>query len=234
LDQAEAAIRHGRVRVNGQCPREPLFRVRDADQVAFDGRSVSLSARTRVVMFHKPAGCVTSHHGDAGRPTVFDLLARVLPSDLASYGWHAIGRLDVNTTGLLLFTNDEELVAHVTSPGTKLAKRYVATVQGAPTASALSPLTVGIPLGGDLAHAVAARVRGPGVVELLLTEGKFHQVKRMLGAVGFPVRALHREAVGELGLDVPEGQARVLTDSEVTRGLGYVARLFHAGADRRR
>jgi 23S rRNA pseudouridine2605 synthase len=214
--EAEAAVRAGRVTLNGRVVRQPLTTLKRGDVVRVDGRAVSLDARTLALAFHKPPGCVTSHADPQERPTVFDLLSKALPKDLRRYGWHAVGRLDVDTTGLLLFTNDEHLVAHATRPETKLPKRYLARVQGRATSHKLAELRT--PKG---APPVGVRVRAENEVELTIAEGSFHQVKRMLGAVGLPVLALHREAVGLLELDVPLGSARLLTDDEISRKLRF-------------
>lgn len=220
-EEAEAAIRAGRVSLSGRVVREPLSLLRPTDEVRLDGRKVSLEAPTLVLAFHKPAGCVVSTVDQSGHPTVFDLFRGSLTPDLARYGWHAVGRLDRDTTGLLLFTNDERLVGHATQPATHLPKRYVAQVQGNPDEARLEPLRQGLILDDGPARPAKARVREPGVVELTLTEGRFHQVKRMLGAIGLPVRKLAREAIGTIELGVPEGQWRKLSEEEVAEGLGF-------------
>lgn len=220
--EAEEAIRDGRVAVGGRVEREPFAPVRAGAEIRVDGRTVDLSAETIALMLHKPAGLVTAGTDPEGTGTVFEHLARVLPPELSRYEWLASGRLDRDTTGLLLFTNEERLVAHVTSPESHLPKRYEAEVDGQPTEAALEPLRQGIELEDGPARPAKARVLGPGRVELILMEGRHHQVKRMLAAVGFPVRALHRAQVGEVVLDVPVGQVRRLTATEVTRGLGFM------------
>ncbi len=221
--EAEAAIREGRVQVDGQGVREPFAPVRPGQRVQVDGRERSLEATVRVLMFHKPAGPVVHGSDPEGVGTVFERLRAVLPEALTGYEWHAVGRLDRDTTGLLLFTNDERLVRHVTSPETHLAKRYVAKVAGLPAEAALQRLREGLVLEDGPTRPAGARLREPDVVELTLTEGRHHQVKRMLAAVGHPVRQLHREAVGGVTLDVPEGGWRRLEDAEVARGLGFHA-----------
>src|SRR5687767_11443116 len=123
IDQAEAAIKAGRVSLRGKRATTPLALVSRTDEVRVDGQRVSLDAPTRALMLHKPAGAVTSKVDQEREPTVFDLLQTTLPAPLLSYEWHAIGRLDRDTTGLLLFTNDERLVAHVTRPESHLPKR---------------------------------------------------------------------------------------------------------------
>lgn len=221
---AEAAIRAGRVSVDGVVAREPLAPVRRGAKVTLDGHGVALDFHTRILLFHKPAGLVTHGSDPEGIGTVFDGLGRVLPEGLRGYGWHAVGRLDRDTTGLLLFTNDEKFVAHATLPETHLPKRYVATVGAEVTEAALEALRAGPTLDDGPTRANTARSRGPKVVELTLTEGRYHQVKRMLQAVGLPTLALHREAVGDVVCDVELGQVRELTAEEIQRGLRYTPR----------
>ncbi|MHB8874689.1 MAG: pseudouridine synthase [Myxococcaceae bacterium] len=221
LEDAERAIRAGRVSVGGKKATEPLAPLRPGQPVKVDGREVSLEARTLVLAFHKPGGVVSSRSDPEGGGTVFERLSAALPPELKGYGWHAVGRLDRNTTGLLLFTNDERFVAHATSPQTHLPKRYVAKVLGKADDQKLEPLRKGMSLHDGPARPAKAELRGPGVVAITLTEGRNHQVKRMLGEVGLPVVALHREAVGELTLDVGPGEVRLLTDDEVRAGLSF-------------
>jgi pseudouridine synthase len=228
--QAEEAVRSGRVRINGRKADQPLTVVRRGDSISVDGRPVSLETRTRVLALNKPAGCITTAVDPDGRCTVFDVLRERMPPALHSFEWHAIGRLDADTTGLLLFTNDEGLVAHVTQPASKLPKRYRATVQGVPAEAALEPLRQGLRLGKQTFLPVRARVRGPSEVELILEEGRYHQAKQMLGAVGFPVRALHREAIGRLELAAGGEELRELSPEEIRDGLAYEPRTFPIGA----
>lgn len=224
LKDAEAAIAAGRVKVDGKVVTAPFAPVAADSDVRLDGARVNVAPVTKVVMFHKPAGVVTSDHDPEGVGTVFDALARVLPPELQGFGWHAVGRLDRDTTGLLLFTNDEKFVAHATAPDTHLPKRYLARVSGKPTDDALAPLRVGVELDDGKTRPAGAAVLADGRVALTLTEGRNHQVKRMLGAVGLPVLALHREAIGALVLDVPEGACRLLRDAEVADQLSYFPR----------
>lgn len=222
LTQAEQAIREGRVRLDGRKETEPMAPVHASSRAALDGQAVSLAWRTQVLQFHKPAGVVS--HGHESQ-TVFDALRAVLPMGLQNVGWHAVGRLDRDTTGLLLFTNDEKFVAHATLPETHLRKRYVARVGTAVQPAQLESLRRGVKFDGEnMSLPAQARARGDDSVELVLTEGRFHQVKRMLNAVGLPTLSLHREAVGTLELDVPVGAYRLLTDDEVKTALGFTLR----------
>jgi pseudouridine synthase len=224
LAEAEQAIREGRVTVDGVVANEPLSPVRDGARVRVDHELVSLAFHTRVLLFHKPAGLITHGSDPEGIGTVFEGLARVLPPALRNFGWHAVGRLDRDTTGLLLFTNDERFVAHATQPATHLPKRYLATVGADVTPRALEALRRGIELDDGPTRPAVAKARGPRQVELTLTEGKYHQVKRMLQHVGLPTLTLHREAVGDLTCDVPVGAFRELTSVELTAGLRYLPR----------
>ncbi|MBZ4422238.1 pseudouridine synthase [Myxococcus sp. RHSTA-1-4] len=219
--EAEVAIREGRVEVDGRVEREPFAPVRPGMEVRVDGRVRELATSVLALMFHKPAGPVVHGSDPEGVGTVFERLRAVLPEEMRGYEWLAVGRLDRDTTGLLLFTNDERLVRHGTSPETHVAKRYVARVSGRPPEAALQRLREGLVLEDGPTRPAGALSRAPDVVELTLTEGRHHQVKRMLAAVGHPVLALHREAVGGVVLDVPEGAWRMLRAEEVREGLGF-------------
>lgn len=222
VKEAEAAIRAGRVRLDSRDETEPMAPVHVGSRALLDGQPVSLEWRTRVLQFHKPSGTLTHGTDRQGRATVFDALRAVLPADMQGYGWHAVGRLDFDTTGLLLFTNDEKFVGHATAPQTHLPKRYVAKVGAKPVDAKLEPLRRGVKLDdGEVVRPAKAKVRGEDSVELVLTEGKFHQVKRMLNVVGLPTLELHREAVGLLELDVPLGAYRELSDEEVKTKLNF-------------
>jgi len=220
-EDAQTAIAAGRVTVNGRVVKQHLAPVPPGATVRVDGTPLPTEAPTRVLAFHKPAELLTSTVGQHRVGTVYEVLLPQLPSDLGRFTWHAVGRLDRGTTGLLLFTNDEKLLAHVTSPETRLPKRYVATVFSEADEEKVAPLRQGMKLEEETLRPAQVRLRDAHTVEVTVTEGRNHQVKRMLGAVGLPVRALHREAVGGVGLDVAEGTFRLLTDAEVADGLGY-------------
>ncbi|MBF5043895.1 rRNA pseudouridine synthase [Aggregicoccus sp. 17bor-14] len=223
LAEAEAAVRAGRVEVAGSVEREPLRPLAPGAAVRLDGRLLELEAApAHVLLLHKPAGLVVAGADPEGRGTVFEHLRRVLPPALQGFEWYAVGRLDRDTTGLLLFTNAPELISRIAAPDRALPKRYVAGVEGLPAEAALARLRDGLVLEDGPTRPALARLRDDGRVELTLTEGRHHQVKRMLAAVGHPVRTLHREAVGEVALDVPEGGWRLLTEAEREQGLRLV------------
>jgi len=215
------ALGAGQVTVNGRAVHAPLTLVRATDVVRFQGEPVPFRPACRVLVFHKTGNLICTERDPDGHRTVFEALLPQLPPELARYGWHCVGRLDLHTTGLLLFTNDERFVGHATAPATHLPKRYLATVRGPSDDARLQPLRDGIVLHDGPTRPAQAAFRSEGVVALTLSEGRNHQVKRMLGAVGLPVIALHREAVGELSLDVPPGAWRELTATEIRAALGF-------------
>ena len=165
--------------------------------------------RLAYVLLHKPAGVVTTARDPQGRPTVVELVTvepRVVP----------VGRLDADTTGALVLTNDGPLAHRLAHPRYGVEKTYVAEVEGDPDEGALQRLREGVELEDGRTAPARARRLGPARVELVLHEGRKHQVKRMLAAVGHPVTALHRSAYAGLTLEALEpGESRELTGPEV-------------------
>ena len=190
--RADELIKAGRVTVNGEPGRLNTV-VGAHDRVEVDGEEVARQ-RLAYVLLHKPAGVVTTARDPQGRTTVVGLVPhepRVVP----------VGRLDVDTTGVLLLTNDGQLAHRLAHPRYGVEKTYVAEVERDPDEDALRRLREGIELeDGWTAPAGASRL-GPGRVELVLHEGRKHQVKRMLSAVGYPVTRLHRSAYAGLTLE---------------------------------
>jgi 23S rRNA pseudouridine2605 synthase/16S rRNA pseudouridine516 synthase len=219
--ELDAALAAGRATLNGKPARAPLTLVRATDEVRLDGQPVEFRPAVRVLVLHKPANTICTVRDPDGHRTVFEVLLPQLPPELARYGWHCVGRLDLDTTGLLLFTNDERFVGHATAPSTHLPKRYLARVKGGGGEAQLQPLREGMQLHDGATRPAQARFREADLVELTLSEGRNHQVKRMLGAVGLPVQALHREAVGGLELDVPVGGFRELSAAEIREALRF-------------
>jgi len=206
---ADELIKAGRVRVNGE-PALLNTAVGGRDVVEVDGRRVRAQPLAYVLL-HKPAGVVTTARDPQRRPTVVQLVghaSRIVP----------VGRLDADTTGALLLTNDGELAHRLAHPRYGVEKTYVADVEGDPDEAALRRLREGVELEDGRTAAAKARRLGRGRVELVLHEGRTHQVKRMLEAVGHPVRRLHRPAYAGLTLDgLPPGESRELTRAEVAR-----------------
>jgi pseudouridine synthase len=197
--------------------------------------------RTIVLAFHKPKGLLTTHRDELGRETVYDRLAALLPPELRRIEWHAIGRLDADTTGLLLFTNDGALVHFATQPTSKVEKTYRALVKGLLDEPALDRLRAGVELTGGLGHSAPCKVTlvahqiATTWLDLTLSEGKNRQVRRMLLAIGSQVIRLERTQIGTLSLsDLARepGDLRRLTDAEVVAGLGYSPRHLASGSRR--
>ena len=206
---AEELIRAGRVRVNGAPAGLATF-VEAGDRVELDGRELAPQPLAYVLL-HKPAGIVTTARDPHGRPTVVGLVGhelRLVP----------VGRLDADTTGALLLTNDGPLAHRLMHPRYEVEKVYEAEVEGEPDEEALRRLAGGVEL--DDGPTAPARVRrlGPARLELTLHEGRKHQVKRMCAAVGHPVVRLHRSVYAGLDLDgLGPGAWRELRRAEVER-----------------
>jgi pseudouridine synthase len=204
---ADELIKAGRVRVNGR-PGALDTVVGPGDDVRVDERRVAPQPLAYVLL-HKPAGIVTSARDPQGRPTVVQLVhheARVVP----------VGRLDADTTGALLLTNDGELAYRLAHPSYEVEKVYDVEVEGEPSDEALRRLERGVQLDDGPTAPAAARRVGRARIELAVHEGRKHQVKRMCRAVGHPVRRLHRSRYAGLTVDGLEpGAWRELSAHEV-------------------
>jgi len=206
---AEALIVAGRVRVNGEPAGLATF-VEGGDVVELDGERVEPEPLAYVLL-HKPAGVVTTARDPQGRPTVVGLVGherRVVP----------VGRLDADTTGALLLTNDGPLAHRLAHPRYEVDKVYEADVEGRPSDDVVKQLADGVELEDGPTAPARVRRLGPSRLELVLHEGRKHQVKRMCEAVGHPVTRLHRPSYAGLRVDDLEAGAwRELTLAEVAR-----------------
>jgi len=210
---SEALIEAGRVTVDGRVATLGDKVDPSRSKVEVDGVPLNLDPSVRYYAFHKPAGVVTTMHDERGRPDLRPYLPdgpRVFP----------VGRLDRDSEGLLLLTNDGELANRLLHPSYGVEKEYLAEVRGRPAARHLAALTAGVDLDDGPARAVSARVvdtRGDRAqLRLVLTEGRKREVRRMLGAVGLPVTRLLRLRVGPITLGrTPPGEVRQLTSDEV-------------------
>ncbi|MGH3117407.1 MAG: pseudouridine synthase [Gaiellales bacterium] len=205
--KADELIVAGRVTVNGETGQLNTFVSAD-DVVELDGRPVT-KQQLSYVLLHKPPGVVTTASDPGGRPTVVDLVehdARVVP----------VGRLDADSTGVLLLTNDGPLSHRLAHPRYEVDKVYEVEVEGEPSDATLHQLAEGVDLeDGRTAPGVVRRL-GPSRIELTLHEGRKHQVKRMCEAVGHPVVRLHRSRYATLTLGgLSPGEWRELTADEV-------------------
>jgi pseudouridine synthase len=206
-------IEQGRVRVNGRPARLGQRIDPDKDEVEVDGSGVPLRAELRYLLLNKPVGVVTTADDPEGRETVLDLIEideRVWP----------VGRLDIETEGALLLTNDGELTHRLTHPSFEVPKTYLVEVRGSVGSKAVRALLAGIELDDGFARARQAQIveqaRGDTLLELVLTEGRNREVRRMFEALGFTVVGLVRVAIGPLRLGrLKAGTYRKLGPAEV-------------------
>lgn len=211
--QARDRIRAGAVCVNGVVIRDASAKFdSDTATVLVDGQCIGDSGHL-YVMLHKPAGLLSASR-DRNKPTVLDLM----PAEWRRRGLFCVGRLDKDTTGLLLLTDDGDFAHRVISPKSRIPKIYVADVEGVPAESDVTAFREGITLKDGLECLPAElRILGGGRVEVMVYEGKYHQVKRMLASRLLPVTALHRRRIGELELDsnLAPGEYRLLRQEEL-------------------
>lgn len=212
--ECRKAVKYGLITVNGIAVRKPEEKA-DPDQDVIAYKNERINSRTYVYyMLYKPSGYITARE-DRSQPTVFDLITDTR-TDLA-----AVGRLDKDTTGILLITNDGELNHRLLSPKHHVPKRYEVLIDGQLSDGHIAMLTDGIDIGDEKKTLPAIlevlTEESPQKVALTITEGRYHQVKRMFAAVGCPVLALHRSAFGDLKLDpdLEPGEYRELTLDEI-------------------
>ncbi len=211
---AEKLIAEGRVKLNGKVLDTPTVKVRGQDKVRVDNRPIGAAEPSRLWRYHKPAGLVTTHRDPAGRPTVFERLPPGLPRVIS------VGRLDLNSEGLLLLTNDGTLARRLELPSSGLIRRYRARAYGRVTQAELDALKQGLVVEGMRYGPIEAKLeRGQGAncwIEVAIAEGKNREVRRVLEALGLKVNRLIRVAYGPLQLgtlapgEVEEAPRRVL------------------------
>ena len=209
--QVKLMIKAGRVTVDGVPARDGSMKIAPEARVCLDGNALTQVGRL-VVMLNKPAGYVTATE-DARDPTVMELL----PPELKNKDLKPVGRLDKATEGLLLFTNDGDLLHRLISPKKEVAKIYYARHEGEATQADVGAFAQGLILGdGTVCLPATLEPLGPGESRVTVCEGKYHQVRRMLASRGMPVVYLERIAEGGLTLgDLPRGTTRVLTEDEI-------------------
>lgn len=209
--EVKELVRQGRVQVDGMTAVSPQQKVEaETAAITLDGRAVTYRRYT-YVMLHKPAGLLSATE-DSRQATVLSLL----PPELQKQGLAPVGRLDKDTEGLLLLTNDGPLTHRLLSPKYRIDKVYYARIDGAVDAADCAAFAAGVPLSDFTCLPATLQPLGPGECLVTVQEGKFHQVKRMLGARGKPVTYLKRLAMGPLRLDetLPCGQWRLLETAE--------------------
>jgi 23S rRNA pseudouridine2605 synthase len=213
---AERMIAAGRVTVNGKIIDSPALNVGPADKITVDGKTVGEAERPRLWLYHKPTGLVTTARDEKGRETVFDTLPEDMPRVMS------VGRLDLNSEGLLLLTNDGGIKRRLELPATGWLRKYRVRVKGAPTEATLAPLRRGMVLDGERFQAMEATLdRQQGANAWLtvgLREGKNREIRRAMTEIGLEVNRLIRVSYGPFRLgtlkpgEVEEIKPRVLRD----------------------
>jgi 23S rRNA pseudouridine2605 synthase len=214
--QARSWIHAGRVRVNGHVVEDPDVWIDfDRDRILFDGKPLTSKDRVYLLLY-KPAGYITTFKDPEGRPTVYDLIREV--DTFVS----PVGRLDLDTSGLLILTNDTQLAERLTNPDHKIAKTYLVKCADLISDEGLDRLRKGVELSDGMTRpAVVNRVRDSGKyshIEIRITEGRNRQVRRMIEAIGSKVLKLVRTAIGPIeiaGLKI--GTWRPLEEREIER-----------------
>ena len=216
---AEALIKAGRVKVNGKVVQQLGTKVFPHDQILLDDKPINRDQKSCYVLLNKPPGVITSARDPQGRTTVLDLV------DIPGVRLYPVGRLDYDTSGLLLLTNDGELAYRLMHPRFEIEKTYLVGIRNAPNPDSLQRLAQGVELEDGLTAPAKVRYCGMKqmgkqslhVVEITIHEGRNRQVRRMFDAVGYPVVALKRIRLGPLVLDktLREGNYRHLTQEEI-------------------
>ena len=205
----EDLIADGRVTVNGEVAELGRRVTAETDEVAVNGIIIGVRPGLVHLLLNKPTGVVTTADDPQGRPTVLELVPedpRVFP----------VGRLDMETEGLLLLTNDGELAHRLTHPSFGVEKEYIAHVEGEPTRGELRMLREGVMLEDGITAPAKAALIGPGIVRITIHEGRNRQIRRMCDAVGHPVKRLIRTRIGPLAdRKLKPGQSRALTGEEL-------------------
>ncbi|BBK34775.1 23S rRNA pseudouridine2605 synthase [Stella humosa] len=206
---AERWIAEGRVRVNGRLLDTPACVVTERDQIVVDGKPLPAADRTRLWRFHKPAGVVTTHRDPQGRPTLFDILPPELPRVVS------VGRLDLNSEGLILLTNDGALARRLELPSTGWVRRYRVRVHGIVDPAQLASLENGVTVDGVVYGPIRATLdsqKGENAwLTISLREGKNREIRRVMEHLGYMTSRLIRVAYGpfQLGELEREGAAEV-------------------------
>lgn len=221
--EVEAMIAAGRIKLNGQLLETPAIKVDGTEQIELDGTLVPPPSRMRLWKYHKPAGLVTTTRDEKGRSTVFDHLPADMPRVMS------IGRLDLNSEGLLLLTNDGGLKRQLELPSTGWSRRYRVRVNGAPSEEALAPLRAGITVDGERFRPMEVtldRQQGANAwLTMALREGKNREIRRALSAIGFTVNRLIRISYGPFQLgDLAKGAVEELRPRVIRDQLGGLSR----------
>ena len=197
---AEQMIANGRVSVNGKTIETPVHFVDDTDEILVDGKRIEKRTDTRLYAFHKPIGTVTTTRDPRGRNTIYD----ILPPEYRNLKY--VGRLDFNTTGLLLMTNDGLLARKLTMPNSNIPRVYLADVDGN-NMSKLDRARHGVTIDGITYRPMKIEIMPDGRLRVTVTEGKKNEIRIVLKHCGLPVRKLHRVMYGPVSIkNIPAGK----------------------------
>jgi len=212
--KAEELIRQGRVEVNGSCITDMGIKVSREDRVLVDGKPVEPEENKIYIVLNKPRGYVTTVKDQFGRASVLDLVQNIKERI------YPVGRLDYDTSGLLILTNDGDLTHRLTHPSHELNKVYTAEISGVPDSSDIDSFKKGIKIEDYITSPALIRMLEKkdktSIVEIIIHEGRNRQVRKMCDAIGHPVIRLTRTAIGSLILgNLAEGKWRYLNDEEI-------------------
>ena len=210
--QADEWIKEQRVSVNGEIVKDLGRQVLESDKVQVDGNLITLPVKTTVVAFHKPVGCVCSAYDPQGRTTVYDYL----PPGFKNLKY--IGRLDLQSRGLLLFTNSGDLVHHLTRPEYKIYRHYLVWTDKPVSKANAEKLIQGVSLEDGLTGFAEAVFFENDCIELVLSEGKNREIRKMMAAIGYEIEDLKRISYADVDLGtLAEGDCRELSGEEVEK-----------------
>lgn len=213
--KCDELIAQGKVKVNGKVVRELGLDIKHTDVVLFENRVVRPSVKRVYYKLHKPKGYVTTASDEKGRKTVVELMRKVQERI------YPIGRLDYDTEGLLILTNDGDVTNILTHPKNNVKKTYIASVEGDVTPADIKQISKGVDIGGYVTQPCSAQILDKDEkftrVEIVIAEGKNHQVKKMFEAVGKTVAFLKRTSIGEIKLGgLSRGEYKALTTKEIS------------------
>ncbi|MCV2891544.1 pseudouridine synthase [Lentibacter sp. XHP0401] len=220
--EAERLIEQGRVSVNGKVITSPALNVTSTDKVVVNGKALKAPEPARMWLYHKPAGLVTTNNDEQGRTTIFDKLPEDLPRVMS------VGRLDINSEGLLLLTNDGGVKRQLELPSTGWLRRYRVRINGRPTEESFEPLRRGITVDGETFQPMQVtldRQQGANAWATLgIREGKNREIRRAMEAIGFSVNRLIRVSYGPFQLgELKQGEVQELRAKVIRDQLGLEA-----------
>ncbi len=221
--KSEEFIANGDVKVNNEIITDPAFDVGEDDIVKYKNKRVYIQKKYKYYMLNKPVGVVSTSSDEKGRINVVELI------DSGDTRIYPVGRLDIDTSGLILLTNDGELTNIITHPKNSVLKKYLATVEGTPDSKALYKLRNGVRIENYITNKAKVKIiksyPTDSVVEIVINEGKNRQVRKMFDAVGHRVKSLKRIEIGEIQVGgLRQGEYRELDSTEME----YIMRLKHA------